>query len=704
MHRMTVRIAVYGKGGIGKSTISSNLSRTLSSMGLRVLHIGCDPKHDSCRPLLHRNVPCTASEYIRDNLPSGRNLNDVLCEDSRGVSCIEAGGPEPGIGCAGKGILTMFSALERMGINYNDYDVVIYDVLGDVVCGGFAVPMRERYSDMMLIVTSGEFMSLYAANNILRGMMNFETTRPRPVSLILNRRGMPAEDSLASAFSEATNVPIIASFDKSTAFQEAEKAGTTVCDMFPESPEAKAFGQMAMNVLSFERKSSNRPEPLTDDQMDVLFSSGRLDGRGSYRPSRRAAAPDPTIPVHQPRRRTGKGAVSAMREAGKVEDIGVIVHGTPSCGFSMLCEISDRRAAAGGSFRPMSDIICTCLGASDVVNGSNGRLRDSLEKLACEGMRCIVVVVTCLPHMIGDDLAHVLDWFRGEHPGIHVILAEGGGTDVGNDAHMEVLLGLADLVDTDVDPKPNEITIVDDTFLGIDSGRNLEHIGNLVSDIGLRLRPGFLQFCCIDDIIRLREAGIATLGCRSRDTLKLRDALSDKGLVFMDRPLPKGVHETIPWITELGEITGRQDVAERTVANIGERYSGALADTGAALRGKRVAIVTESPQDDSWIFRTLDDTGADVTLHVVGGAQGSLDIPEIRHENRPELLSWLTDESQDIVLSRVDLTYGYTGLRLDPPSDTMTHEASIGLLRWLSNVSKADRQRTWTTWRTAYVG
>ena len=164
-----MRIAIYGKGGIGKSTVASNLSYTISKKGHRVLQIGCDPKSDSTRALLKGKVQTTVTEYMRNVPPSQRRLDDIVNIGSNGVMCIEAGGPKPGVGCAGKGIVGMFQTLEKMDCSSLEADTIIYDVLGDVVCGGFAVPMRSLYSDSIIIVTSGEYMSLFAANNIMKG-------------------------------------------------------------------------------------------------------------------------------------------------------------------------------------------------------------------------------------------------------------------------------------------------------------------------------------------------------------------------------------------------------------------------------------------------------------------------------------------------------------------------------------------------------
>ena len=156
------QIALYGKGGIGKSTTSANLSAAFSEKNLSVMQIGCDPKHDSTRMLMHgRWIPTVLEQmYEKKDIKE----EDIIFEGFGGVRCVEAGGPEPGIGCAGRGIIATFQLLEKMKALFGD--VVVYDVLGDVVCGGFALPMRDGYAEEVYLVTSGELMSLYAANNI----------------------------------------------------------------------------------------------------------------------------------------------------------------------------------------------------------------------------------------------------------------------------------------------------------------------------------------------------------------------------------------------------------------------------------------------------------------------------------------------------------------------------------------------------------
>ena len=167
------QIALYGKGGIGKSTTSANLSAALSGMGLSVLQIGCDPKRDSTRMLMQGVFIPTVMDLVRTRGEAAVSLHDIVYTGYNGVRCVEAGGPEPGVGCAGRGIIATFQLLEKFGALTGD--VIVYDVLGDVVCGGFAMPMRQGYAQEIYLVTSGEMMSLYAANNICKAIQRLSS-------------------------------------------------------------------------------------------------------------------------------------------------------------------------------------------------------------------------------------------------------------------------------------------------------------------------------------------------------------------------------------------------------------------------------------------------------------------------------------------------------------------------------------------------
>lgn len=246
-----LKLAIYGKGGIGKSTMTSNLAAAFAYLGKRVIQIGCDPKADSTFNLLHGNPVEPVMNYLREHDEDPENIADISRVGYGGILCIETGGPTPGLGCAGRGIIATFSLLEDLEL-FETYqpDVVLYDVLGDVVCGGFAAPIREGYAEEVLIVTSGEKMALYAANNIYTAVQNFADRSYASVrGILFNRRNIPDEEAKVKAFASKTNLPIIGDIPRSDAINQFEEEGKTVIEGNPELPISQTFLQLATSLL-----------------------------------------------------------------------------------------------------------------------------------------------------------------------------------------------------------------------------------------------------------------------------------------------------------------------------------------------------------------------------------------------------------------------------------------------------------------------
>ena len=282
------QVAVYGKGGIGKSTMSANISVALAERGLRVMQVGCDPKHDSTRLLLGGRAQRTVLDYVRDTPIGRRRLEDVIEEGTAGVLCTEAGGPEPGIGCAGRGILTTFDTLKRLGADSVDTDVRIYDVLGDVVCGGFAVPLRDEYADAVILVTSGEFMAMYAANNIMRGLLNFDNGGPRLLGIVLNCRGVEGERETVERFARATGTEVIAVVPRDRLFADSESRGHTVMELYPDSAIAGQVRRIADRIAAASEGEDvmSSPRPLDDDQLSDLAAGREIRPPTGHVPQR----------------------------------------------------------------------------------------------------------------------------------------------------------------------------------------------------------------------------------------------------------------------------------------------------------------------------------------------------------------------------------------------------------------------------------
>ena len=249
-----LKIAIYGKGGIGKSTVTSNLAAAFAMMGKRVIQIGCDPKADSTINLLGGHPLRPVMNYMREEDADPEQLSDIAKEGFGGVLCIETGGPTPGLGCAGRGIIATFQLLEDLEL-FEQYkpDVVLYDVLGDVVCVGFAAPIREGYASKVLIVTSGEKMALYAANNIASAVRNFEDrSYARVFGIVLNHRNVENEYEKVQAFSEQIHVPIVGEIPRSDDIIACEDEGKTVIEGKPEADVSKRFFKLAELLLKAE--------------------------------------------------------------------------------------------------------------------------------------------------------------------------------------------------------------------------------------------------------------------------------------------------------------------------------------------------------------------------------------------------------------------------------------------------------------------
>lgn len=250
-HSIMRKIAIYGKGGIGKSTTVSNLSVALSALGLKVLQFGCDPKADSTKNLLSGKKIDTVLEVLKNKGPR-TTLDDVIVTGSGGVLCVEAGGPTPGTGCAGRGIITAFEKLETLrAFEIYRPDIVLYDVLGDVVCGGFAAPIRNGYARDVFVVSSGEMMSLYAADNIAKAVRNFGVRGyARLGGLILNSRNVKDELSIVQRAAAEMAMEIIEVIPRCGLVQDAENMGKTVVDAFPQSEMARQYLRLAELMLS----------------------------------------------------------------------------------------------------------------------------------------------------------------------------------------------------------------------------------------------------------------------------------------------------------------------------------------------------------------------------------------------------------------------------------------------------------------------
>lgn len=244
------RFAIYGKGGIGKSTTCTALSCAFAEMGYKVMQIGCDPKADSTL-YLHEGKRIPSMLEVLRKKRDRAELGELVCTGYKGIICAESGGPLPGLGCAGRGIASAFEALEeRSAFEILKPDIVLYDVLGDVVCGGFALPIREGYADKIFVVTSGENMSIYAAANIAMAVENFRDRGYAVLGgVILNRRNVPEEREKVETLCRDINSRIIADLPRDNAISEAQDTNRGVMEAYPDCAFAKGIRELAKAML-----------------------------------------------------------------------------------------------------------------------------------------------------------------------------------------------------------------------------------------------------------------------------------------------------------------------------------------------------------------------------------------------------------------------------------------------------------------------
>jgi nitrogenase iron protein len=627
-------IAVYGKGGIGKSTLSANLSAALALSGKRVLQIGCDPKHDSTRLLLHGQRLTTVLDYMRVTKPLDYRLSDIVAEGFSGVGCVEAGGPKPGVGCAGRGIISTFEMLDQFKLKER-YDVTVYDVLGDVVCGGFAVPIRREYADTILLVTSGEFMALYAANNILRGIRNYDGTERRVAGILYNKRDVEDEDGRVERFARAVSLPILAVVPRSDAFTRAERDNVTVMEQNADDRVCGIFIKLARLLAG--APPLYEALPLSDEALEETVL-GRASAASIAAPvlkeilnngSTQIALTETEIGLTDPNRYLSKNLVrgeplhgcafnGAVSTAVHLQNAVVLAHGPKSCAFISWQTISStgrRTLFERGALLPVSlapNLHCTELGEPEVVFGGMEKLDEKLREIKAGKPRAIIVVSACPAGIIGDDIGRVEALSEPDMP-VVAIKADGNMAGDYLQGMLMAYTALARrLIRRNSPTVPDTVNIVGEKIVVTNTEDNFRLMSGYLARLGVRVNCRFLCRTTVDALEGFAAAPLNLLAYGDYTGQLLCDFFEKEyGSVFFGRPFPVGFDDTVEWLRGMAAWFGRPDAAEPVIAENERRYETEIAALRPALSGKKLMVLTYNHELD-WILKTALDAGMNI--------------------------------------------------------------------------------------------
>ena len=607
------QIAIYGKGGIGKSTISANISYQLSKGGLKVAQIGCDPKHDSTRLLLNGKSQRTVLEHINSG---SKDAGDTVSIGKNGTICVETGGPEPGVGCAGRGILTAFNFMESNSVIDPDTDVMLYDVLGDVVCGGFAVPLRRKYANAVFIVTSGEFMSLYAANNVLKGIRNFDGNKSRVAGLILNMRGNEGEYEYVKNFADAVGLPIVTKVPRSPKFSQAESEGVTVSEKFPDSEEASAIARIADIIRGLlDGKGELHPAlPLNDDELDMVAKGIKvvrnLDNLKKER----------TLAVDERNALRGCGSVVSCSCCMGIRDADIIIHGPKSCHYYFSSGMDGNIVFEGKAsyLRCAADrIFCTDLTDYSSIFGGIKQLEALIEERIAAESKAVFVITTCVPGIIGDDVNGLCERMQEKYPDAVVLPIEADGilNGPGMNTREITLRKLFTLVRRDVPADGKSVNIIGYDDTPDKAMMRSDDTERLLSGLGLRINCRVLHENTLEEFRDIARGSIDLMfGYSVRNRQICRIMKEELGIPYWEEPMPVGMRQTEEWIESFGKSMGAtEEQRSSLIASFRRDYDAFAERTRDRFKGMKAVLYIVTASDIDWLFEIMDILGIEAT-------------------------------------------------------------------------------------------
>jgi nitrogenase iron protein NifH len=596
--------------------------------------------------------------------------------------------------------------LEKLGLNENDYDIILYDVLGDVVCGGFAIPLRKGYAQSVLLVTSEEYMPLYAANNILRGINGVAGVEPRVLGLIHNTRDNAADHSPVAKFAKAVGLPVIAQLKRSSVVQDAEQVSKPLVQFAPPSEEAKLFDALAAALLDSPKHYA--AAPLEDAQLDQIVL-GRATGAIEKAPAEakdadvRAALNEASsftqTPVdlhfcnfeqtpHEPyyyRKKPirlpifGCAFQSAVRTALQLRDAVVVAHSPRSCTYmcrSSMATGASKELKRRGKYRPDRldpNLLCTDMTVPHMIYGGTELLTQTLKKALVDRPPVVFVATACPPAIIGDDLAAAIRDAQPISPTTRIIplRSDGNMTGGGVNGHLSVLFdGLLSLMDSAPDGPalPNAVNLLGDW-----THEQSKTIRGILNDVGISINTSFSvgdRNPRVKDLRRLSRAKLTLFGAMNFGMTAVAKHLRERfGTRLGKYPFPRGFRETAVWLRDIAAFFHIEDRVNRYLSVYEADYNATVAECRKTLAGKRVLIFTGQPAD--WILDVMLDCGIEIPLVAVMSRREDIYRP-LRYEDKLPMEFMFHPDRRREVYDKFKPDAVLAGNRFDLPDDAIT--------------------------------
>jgi nitrogenase iron protein NifH len=714
-------IAFYGKGGIGKSTTLSNVIAALSSKGKKVLQIGCDPKHDSTRLLLGGFTQTTVLEQL--NTTGAVSLESVMLTGYNGVKCIESGGPEPGVGCAGRGIIQTLQLLRDQGLDTKQFDYVFFDVLGDVVCGGFGVPMREGYTDEVYIVTSGEIASLYAANNIAKGLLRFSTRHGKLAGIIGNERGTRNEREVIRAFAERIGTEMVAFIPRSELVSTGELYSKTVLEFASDTDLANVYRSIAYYIES--HKNPVTPKPFSSVELDKFF---REFCYNSTAVSVKPAATAPKAPAFSQPPKTAPSATAAVsvqkpvcspcgakadftvtknrdpvqgcsltgayNVVSQIKDAVALMYSPQGCSYISFCTHLNQSSFVYSDSRYIPNLLCTNMRETDVIFGGTKSLEETLHGLQERfPQKTVFVITSCPAGVIGDDVDAVVNLLSTAKQRIIHVPSDGVlGGDFYSGMYNAYRLIAKDFIDSTVCPQDDTVNLVGEQTLATTADVNFLALNQILEALNIKINCRFIRHTNLADIRNFKKAKINIPFNYEPTVLDLTSFLNAAyGTETLDAPVPIGFEQTSEFVNAVAKRFGKEALAEKFIKEAKTSYERQMVSLKKFFAGKKTLIFNSFGSNIDWLISTLLDLKVDIAKICVSNLfylkqRDSLKYVNLKFETNYPVEKY--GEAVSEIRPDFVLTAGASGMFNNVPGDTFPVTPTYGFYSGLDYAKK----------------